>query len=130
MQVTITGTLEEISEEIRALAERFLATQGARANNNIATPTPEPAGVALEEMVKSQTGNNRKLLDFLIRNAKVAQSGDSVAAELSIQLLQLNGNIGALNNKSVKLTGHPIITKKKRGRKMYYTINPLVLGRK
>jgi hypothetical protein len=129
MQFTITGTLEEIRAVIS-----FPTTMNARVTDPIGTaPTPgtgPSVGAALAEFVKSQTGNNRKFLDFLIRKGKVPQSGETVAAELSIQVLQLNGNIGALNNKSAKLTGQPIIDKKKRGRKMYYTINPLVLAHK
>jgi hypothetical protein len=126
MQLTISGTLEEI----RAVVERLPLPTNACVDDSRTSPSLEAGvGPALAALVGSQTGNNRKFLDFLIRSGKSAQSGDAIAAELSVQVLQLNGNIGALNNKSVTLTGQPIILKKKRGRKMYYTVNPLVLER-
>jgi hypothetical protein len=121
MQLTITGTLEEI----KALVERF-PTGVLSASIDGPKPTPESSvGPALAKIVESQTGNNRKFVDFLAEKGNY-QSVDAVVAKLGIQIPQLNGNIGALNKQS-KMTGEPVILKKKRGRKMYYSINPAVL---
>jgi hypothetical protein len=126
MTITFSGSMDEVLEQVTAYAERH-KSRAIIAGVNEPKPAPieSSVGPALAEMVRELTGDNKKVVDFLLEKGK-EQNADSIAARLAIQVIQLNGPLGAINARASRLTGRPLIMKKKRGRKMYYWINPLV----
>jgi hypothetical protein len=122
MQITITGTIEEI----KAFVERIRDDPAnARVDEDTTPPSEGGVGAVLAKIAKAKTGNNKKVLNFLVEKGQ--QSQEAIAAELSIAPPKLNGNIGAINRMPPELKGQRIIQKKRRAHKMYYMINPLVL---